>query len=222
MNVSIQKLANMLEPELKDIWKNSSRTSQITFETNQLIDELNAKVSDIQKKIRNRDLREISASLFGILIFGYMLYEIPFPITKLACGFSIMWFVFVIFKFKQSKQQNIPAKLSLSLTEQLDYQETTMQYQVNLLESAAYWYSAPAFVTNLIFIVGLGNPVDYSWSNTIAESFLPLTINLKIITIIGLTLFYAFTIWINKRAVTVGVKPLLKNVKAMQQQLDKE
>jgi Ca2+/Na+ antiporter len=212
----------MLEPELKDIWKNSSRTSQITFETNQLIDELNAKVSDIQKKIRNRDLREISASLFGILIFGYMLYEIPFPITKLACGFSIMWFVFVIFKFKQSKQQNIPAKLSLSLTEQLDYQETTMQYQVNLLESAAYWYSAPAFVTNLIFIVGLGNPVDYSWSNTIAESFLPLTINLKIITIIGLTLFYAFTIWINKRAVTVGVKPLLKNVKAMQQQLDKE
>jgi hypothetical protein len=222
LNVSIQKLANMLEPELKDIWKNSSRTSQITFETNQLIDELNAKVSDIQKKIRNRDLREISASLFGILIFGYMLYEIPFPITKLACGFSIMWFVFVIFKFKQSKQQNIPAKLSLSLTEQLDYQETTMQYQVNLLESAAYWYSAPAFVTNLIFIVGLGNPVDYSWSNTIAESFLPLTINLKIITIIGLTLFYAFTIWINKRAVTVGVKPLLKNVKAMQQQLDKE
>jgi Ca2+/Na+ antiporter len=212
----------MLEPELKDIWKNSSRRSQITFETNQLIDELNAKVSDIQKKIRNRDLREISASLFGILIFGYMLYEIPFPITKLACGFSIMWFVFVIFKFKQSKQQNIPAKLSLSLTEQLDYQETTMQYQVNLLESAAYWYSAPAFVTNLIFIVGLGNPVDYSWSNTIAESFLPLTINLKIITIIGLTLFYAFTIWINKRAVTVGVKPLLKNVKAMQQQLDKE
>lgn len=212
----------MLEPELKDIWNNSSRTSQITFETNQLIDELNTKVSDIQKKIRNRDVREISASLFGILIFGYMLYEIPFPITKLACGFSIMWFVFVIFKFKQSKQQNMPAKFSLSLTEQFEYQEATMQYQANLLDSAAYWYSAPAFVTNLIFIVGLGNPVDYSWSNTIAESFLPLTINLKIITIIGLALFYAFTIWVNKRAVIKGIKPLLNSIKTMGQQLKKE
>jgi len=222
LNASPQKLANMLEPELKDIWNNSSRTSQITFETNQLIDELNAKVSDIQKKIRNRDLREISASLFGILIFGYMLYEIPFPITKLACGFSIMWFVFVIFKFKQSKQQNMPAKFSLSLIEQFEYQEATMQYQANLLESAAYWYSAPAFVTNLIFIVGLGNPVDYSWSNSIAESFLPLTINLKIMTIIALALFYSFTIWVNKRAVIKGIEPLLNSIKSMGQQLKKE
>jgi hypothetical protein len=68
----------MKETELRDIWDNSSRTSQITFETNQLIDELNSKVSDIQKIIRKRDLREILASLIGILIFGYLLYKNSF------------------------------------------------------------------------------------------------------------------------------------------------
>ena len=222
MNVSPQKSVNMLEADLKDIWNNSSRTSQITFETNQLIDELNSKMSKIQKTIRNRDLGEISASLFGMLIFGYLFYEIPFPITKLACGFSIIWFVFVIFKFKKSKQQNMPAKLFLSLAEQLEYQESTMQHQANLLDSAVYWYSTPAFITNIVFIVGLGNPADYGWTNTIADSFLPISINLKIITIIGLAVFYAFTIWMNKRAVTKGIKPLLNSIKTMRQQLKKE
>ena len=88
----------MLEQELKNIWKNSSQTSEITIETNQLVAELNTRVTKIQKTIRNRDIREISASVIGILIFSFLMYEIPFPITKLACGISILWFVFVIFK----------------------------------------------------------------------------------------------------------------------------
>lgn len=97
-----------------------------------------------------------------------------------------------------------------------------MQQQAKLLNSAVYWYSTPSFITNIIFILGLENPVDYSWSNTIAESLLPLTINAKIMTIMGLAIFYAFTAWINKRAVTRVIKPLLNSIKTMQQQLKKE
>lgn len=221
MNVSLQKSINMLEPELKDIWNNSSRSSHITIETNHLIEELNAKVNNIQKVVRNRDVGEIAASVIGILIFSYLLYEIPFPITKVACALSITWFVFVIFKFKKSKQQNTQDQLFLSLTEQLEYQEATMQHQAKLLGSAVYWYTTPSFITNCIFIIGLKNPVDYSWANSIAESLLPLTINSKIMTIMGLAVFYIFTIWIHKRAVSRDIKPLLHRIKAMQQQLAK-
>ena len=104
----------MLEQELKDIWNSSSQTAQISIETNQLGKELNTKVTSIQKKIRIRDIREISASVIGILIFSYLLYEIPFPITKIACGLSIAWFVFVILKSMKSKKQNTVSNFSLS------------------------------------------------------------------------------------------------------------
>ena len=209
----------MLEQEIKDIWSNSSRTAKISIDTNQLVEELNTKVDTIQKKIRIRDNTEIYASVFGILIFGYLSYEIPFPITKAACALSIIWFVFVIFKFRKSKIQNAKSNLHLSLTEQLEQQKVTMKLQLDLLDSATYWYTIPPFIINLIFIFGLENPSDYNWTNSIAENILPLSMNLKIGTIIGLAMFYALTFWLNKRAIIREIKPLLNNIKTVEQQI---
>lgn len=212
----------MLEQEIKDIWSNSSRTAKISIDTSQLVEELNTKVATIQKKIRIRDNTEIYASVIGILIFGYLSYEIPFPITKAACALSIIWFVFVIFKFRKSKIQNNKSNLHLSLTEQLEQQKVTMILQLDLLDSATYWYTIPPFIINLIFIFGLENPSDYNWTNSIAENILPLSMNLKIGTIIGLAMFYALTFWLNKRAIIREIKPLLNNIKTVEQQIKNE
>lgn len=211
----------MLDQELKDIWNNATQTTQISIETNQLAEELNIKVNNLQKKIRIRDIREISASVIGILLFSYLLYEIPFPLTKLACGLAIAWFVFVIIKFRKSKTQSIKTDFSLSLIEQLKNQKIMMVQQVKLLDSALYWYAIPPFIMNFIFILGLENPTDYNWTNSIAESLLPLSSNLKAITLIGLALFYAFTFWINKKALTKEVKPIIESIETMQQQIKK-
>ena len=212
----------MLEQELKDIWNNSSQSGQISIETKQLTEELSTKIKSIQKKIRSRDIREISASIIGILIFGYLLFEIPFPVTKVACGLAIAWFVFVIVKFRKSKLQNTKADFSLTIAEQLNNQKTMMLQQSNLLDSALYWYAIPPFIMNFIFILGLENPIDYNWTNSVAESLLPLTSNFKIVILIGLALFYAFTYWINKRALNKGVKPTLESIEKMQQQIKNE
>jgi hypothetical protein len=210
----------MLEQKLKEIWKKSSQKEHISIETSQLINELNAKMSDIQKVIKIRDIREISASAIGMLIFTYLLYEIPFPITRLACSLSIVWFAYVIFKLRKSKTQHITSHLDLSMKDQLADQEAAIQHQADLLDSIAYWYAIPPFIINCIFLLGLGNPADYNWTNSLAGSILPLTVNLKIVTIIGLAFFYAFIIWINKRAARKDIKPILKNIAIIQQQLD--
>jgi len=199
----------MLEQKLKEIWKKSSQKEHISIETSQLINELNAKMSDIQKVIKIRDIREISASAIGMLIFTYLLYEIPFPITRLACSLSIVWFAYVIFKLRKSKTQHITSHLDLSMKDQLADQEAAIQHQADLLDSIAYWYAIPPFIINCIFLLGLGNPADYNWTNSLAGSILPLTVNLKIVTIIGLAFFYAFIIWINKRAARKDIKPKL-------------
>ena len=209
----------MLEQDLKNIWKQASKTAKIDIETDQLIHEFDTTMTTIQKKIRKRDVREISASVVGIIIFGFLFYEIPFPITKFSCFLSILWFVFVIYKFRKSKQQNKPEKLSVSLKEQLENKKLLIQEQVQLLNSAAYWYAGFSFITNLIFLFGLGNPADYGWKNQLAEILLPLTTNVKLTTIVGLAFFYFFIAWVNKRAVKIELQPILKSIETIQQQL---
>ena len=130
--------------------------------------------------------------------------------------------LFIIFKFRKSKIQNTKSYFHLSLTKQLKQQKAAMQQQADLLDSATYWYAIPPFIMNFIFILGLGNPSDYNWVNSLAENILPLSVNLKTVTIIGLALFYAYAIWINKRAAAKDVKPLLENIKTMQQQMKNE
>ncbi len=210
----------MLEQELKNIWNNSSQTEHISIETSQLIKELNAKMRSIQKVIRIRDIREITASMIGMLFFMYLLYEIPFPITRLACSLSIVWFAYVIFKLRKSKTQHITSHMDLSVKGQLADQEVALQHQADLLDSIVYWYAIPPFIINCVFLLGLGNPADYNWTNSLAGSILPLTVNLKIVTIIGLAFFYAFIIWINKRAAAKDVKPILEKVKIIQAELE--
>lgn len=222
MNVSLQKSNKMLDKELKDIWNHSFQTAQISIETKRLVEELNTKVSSMQNTIRMRDIREISASVIGMIIFMYLLYEIPFPITKLACALSIAWFAYVIFRLRKYKTQYPTTHLDLSVKGQLADQEASMQHQLNLLNSIAYWYAIPPFIINVVFLLGLGNPVDYTWTNSLAESFFPLTFNFKIIIIIGLAFFYSIIIWMNKRAAKKDIKPLLENIKTMQHQINNE
>lgn len=212
----------MLEQELKNIWKNSSKSAQISIETDRLVKEFDLTMINVQKKIKKRDVREISASVIGILIFSIFAYEIPFPITKLSCFLSILWFVFVIYKFRKSKLQNTAEKLSLPLNEQLVHKKQLLQQQVKLLNSAAYWYAGSSFITNLIFIIGLGNPVDYNWENQLAVSVLPLTTTFKIVTLVGLVFFYLFIAWINKRAAKKELQPILKNIDAIEKQIKNE
>ncbi|WP_034057192.1 hypothetical protein [Lacinutrix jangbogonensis] len=210
----------MLEQELKNIWKNSSETAQISIETDRLVKEFDTKMTNIQKKIRKRDVREISASVFGILLFSYFVYEIPFTITKLSCFLSILWFIYVIYKFKKSNQKNSSENLTLPIKEQLDHKKQLMQHQLKLLNSAGYWYAGPSFITNFIFIIGLENPADYNWTNSIAENLLPLTFNAKLGTIIGLGVFYLITIGVHKIAAKKDVQPILKTIEDIQQQLN--
>ena len=184
----------MLEQELKNIWKNSSKTARISIETDRLVQEFDTKMTTIQKNIRKRAVREISASVFGILLFSFLAYEIPFPITKFSCFLSILWFAYVIYKFRKSNQQNSSEKLSLPLKEQLTHKKQLLQQQLKLLNSAAYWYAAPSLITNFIFIIGLRNPADYNWTNQIAESLLPLSVNAKAGTLIGLGIFYLLVV----------------------------
>jgi hypothetical protein len=220
----------MLEQELKAIWKNASTIEQIKFKTSRLLIDLDAKMKRIEKGIKNRDITETAASVFGIIAFSYLAYEIPFILTKIACGLSILWFAYLIYKLKDNKRKKHPIDIALPLREQLQLQKTNMQKEVKLLDTVLYWYVLPPLFANALFIIGFKDPEQYNWAPWIIQKFtdenllhlLPITLKSKIAYISGAVVFNAFVLWINKRTINKTCKPILNDIENMQQQLDHE
>lgn len=209
----------MFEQELKDIWKSAAQAEKIKFDISRLLIDLNANMKQIEKSIRNRDRREIAASFVGIPIFGYFAFTIPFILTKIASILGVLWFCYVIYKLLRVKKDKIPVNLALPFRMQLENQKTNLMQQARLLDTVLYWYVLPPFLMNILFILGLGGPDESGSTASVAKifSFSPIG---KISTIVGLAIFYAFVVWLNKRAVKKTLRPAIEDIDRVLHQLD--
>ena len=212
----------MLEQELKNIWRNSSKAGRIKFETSRLMIDLNRKMNRFEKAIRFRDMREIGASILGIFLFGYFTYEIPFVLTKAASFFGMIWFAYVIYRFRAARKQKHPSNLSSTFREQLQNQKEYLLQQARLLDTVFYWYLLPPFIINVLFVIGLGDPKDYGWSNIIANNLLPISLFSKIGYLLFIAVLYAGILWLNKRTVKKDLKPVINDIERVLQQLESE
>jgi len=209
----------MLEQELKSIWKSSADADKIKFDLSRLMIDLKHKMDGLNKGIQNRDKREIAASIFGMLLFGYMATQIPFPITKAACIMTIGWFGYVIYRLRNAQKHKVTEDLSLSFKEQLVNQKKYMTHQGQLLDSVLYWYVLPPFILNVVFIMGLGDAAAYDWTPRF-ENILPETMNDKLRMLGFIALFNGFVVWLNKRAVKKQIKPAIQEIERVQLQLE--
>lgn len=211
----------MLEKELKDIWKGSSEIERIKFDLSRLMIDLNARMTRIEKVIRKRDFREIVGALIVLPIFGYLAYEIPYPITRVASVLTVVWALYVIYKFRSVQKRRIKEDFSLPFKQQLENQKTNMLDQHQLLNTVLYWYVLPPYILNLVFVWSLGYPSDIEWSGSLINH-LPMDTNGKIGFTIALAVFNVFIVWLNKRAVKKTLNPLIADIERVQQQLDSQ
>ncbi len=209
----------MIEQELKNIWTNENVSNQISIDTSELKKELSHKINRIQQNVKRRDLMEVLAAFFGIAIFGYMLYLVPFMIMKLSCLLGVLWFVFIVYKFRKSSNQK-EIDLSLPLVSQLKQQKKMLLEQIALLNSSVYWYVLPPFIVSVLFIIGLEIPSDQDWNTFMVKGIVPVLTLIKIIAIGLMTVFFGVIFWINKRAVKKELIPILKDVEKIENELE--
>lgn len=209
----------MLEQQLKVIWKDTSAKAQINFDLARLMIDLQHKTDRIEGNIRARDRREIVASLIGIVIFSYFAYEIPFPITKVACLLAVLIFIFIIYKLRRTRKQMVAVNMASSFREQLQQQKIFFKNQQQLLQSVLWWYLLPPFVMNIIFIIGIGDPAAYDWSPALLD-LLPITPREKIGSLVALALFYGFVYLLNQRSAKSVYPPVIQELERVQAQLD--
>ncbi len=210
----------MVEQELKEIWRNSSQMENIKFDLSRLLMEFHKKAANLDKVIRKRDMREIGASVFGIILFGYFAYELPFWVSKVGCSLSIGWFVYIVYKFRNNRKTKLQVDLTLPFKVQLERQQKNIKQEAHFLNSVFYWYVLPPFIANLIIIFGAGDPSLYDWNPRL--DLLPITLESKITMICFLALFSGFVVWLNKRAVKKTLNPIIDEINRIQEQLDNE
>lgn len=210
----------MLEQELKEIWKNSSNTEKIKFDLSRLLIDLNDNINSLEKAILKRDRVDFATALISIPVFGYITYIIPFPITKVGVILAMIGFIWSIIKRRSHKKNKLPIQLNLSFREQLENQKTNMLQEVKLLDTVLYWFLIPSFIPFAISIIGLGDPTEYGWSNTILNQVLPMPLTYKIANLIFAVIICIVIFWANKRVIRKTLKPHIKDIDKVIHQLD--
>ena len=211
----------MLDQELKNIWLNSAPEEQVKFNFSRLMIDLNNKMKNMDSAIKKRDFRETAAALLGVFAFSYLAWEVPFVISKLACALIILWSFYVIYKLRSVRQSTAHERYDHSFRDQLSRQKQQLKAQAQMLNSVLYWYVLPPFLLNVLFLVGLGDPGAYEWS-TFLQDILPFELNEKLSFILVASLFYAFVVWLNRRAVRKELEPVIAEIQQLEQQLKQE
>lgn len=209
----------MNEHDIRSIWKGASQEDLIKLDLSLLIFDMKSKMESIEKRIKSRDVVEITAACIGMVIFGYLLFEIPFPLTKVACAMAIGWFVYVIYRLKTAQRVGEPNN-TMTFREKLAAQKLFMMEQARMLNSVLYWYVLPPFIMNMVFFFGLENPENYDWDPGFFGG-LPYDLKGKIICTVGIALFNIYVVWLNRRAVRRDINPVIEQIQTLENQLEK-
>lgn len=140
-------MENELPPEdLRNVWQNQ------TVEANQMsLDELRRKAGKFQARIRNRNLREYTASVFVVAAFGYYIW--CFPQLRLGSGLIIAATLYMVYNLhKRGAAKAVPAALGLGTCR--DFHRRELELQRDLLRDIWKWYLLP-FAPGLLAFVAV-------------------------------------------------------------------
>lgn len=207
----------MKEQDLKQLWKNSSKTAEISFDTPQLINNFKIRMEDRELIVRRRDRREIIGAFIGIFGFGYSFYAYSNIISQIGSIIGLLSLFYIIYKLRSNRKSKFLRELFLPIHEQLVYQKQFMLNQFKLLDTVLYWVSMPIFIANTLLIWGVSKPEQ---SLTILEQ-LTTKWEAKLIITLIFAIIFGYIGWMNKKAAQINWEPLIKQIDTILENLKK-
>jgi hypothetical protein len=188
----------MNEDELKKLWREQplSLPPELT-ETKQL-DALRKKMTRFGRTIWWRDLREVTACLFIIAMFGLYFFLFPSALARLGCVLTILSAIFIACRLLWSKRQAGEAILSASIMDSLRVELRKVQTQIRLLRTVWWWYILPITAGVEVFYFG----VHRDWQG-------------RIYSVIFALLLGGFLNWLNQHAVRRYLVPLKNELESL-------
>ncbi len=199
------------DDELINIWQSSSNQERIKFEKSRLILEMKSSLDRFQKSVKYRDLRETLGTIVMIPIFSYMVYTIPYTLSKIAAFLIVLWLIFMIIKLK-SLNKHKPNTLTNSYIDYLYQWKNYLSLQKKMHDTAPYWSLLPVLTFTVLFILGtvLGTNIN------LKQHLLRLII--MGVIIIGCGFFiYFYNKWYIKKQYIPRLKKMEELIKTMEE-----
>ncbi|WP_299435014.1 hypothetical protein [uncultured Maribacter sp.] len=194
----------MIEDELIKIWQSSSNQERIKFEKSKLMIELQSSLKRLDKWWNYLELSETVLAIFGVLLSTFLLFKIPFILTKIALGLMIICAVYLIIKYRGVKKFQ-PSDLEKDYLNYLKKNKEYLQAQKKFLKSYFYWGILPAYPIMLLFTISVREKVPI---------YLIVLIN---VAAIGIGVYGYF---LNKKRVKKEINPRISEIKELINQLE--
>ncbi len=198
------------EDELIRIWQSSSNQDRIKFETSKLILDMKSSLDRFHKSVKYRDLTEFLNAIIMIPILIYVIYAIPYTLTKIAAFLLVLFLIYVVIKLRRLNKHK-PNTLSDSYMDYLYQCKHYLSLQKKMRETAPYWYLLPLLICTILFttsvILGKDIPLEQiTW---------PLII-MSAIIIGGAIFVYLYNAWIIRKQYIPRLEKMEALIKAME------
>ncbi|WP_424003658.1 hypothetical protein [Maribacter sp. IgM3_T14_3] len=195
----------MIEDELIKIWQSSSNQECIKFEKSKLMIELQSSLKRLDKWWNYIELSETVLAIFGVLLSTFLLFKIPFILTKIALALMIICAVYLIIKYRGVKKFQ-PSDLENNYLNYLKKNREYLQAQKKFLKTYFYWGILPVYPIMLLFTISVWEKVPIH---------LIALINLATI---GIGIYGYF---LNKKRVKREITPRISGINELINQLEK-
>jgi membrane protein implicated in regulation of membrane protease activity len=185
-------LKDMRSDDLKTIWQGINKSELVKTDINSLNSELKGKLQNIDKKIKRRDITEISTAALMILIFGYLAFRYDNILLKVGASVIVAGMLLIIYRLLTSNKKS-PDINSTPVIDYLTDRKRYLEKQTRLINSVLYWYILPCYSGMVIMFLGFNTTTIHT------------TINILFATVVCIVIYI-----MNKRAVKKDLLPLLK------------
>src|SRR4051812_18489406 len=156
----------MNEDELKKLWQEQPLREPAPSAA-QLIAAMQNKTTLLRRCLDARDLRELWACAFVIIIFGVFYFTLySTPISRLGDLIVIGSSIFIAWKLVHARRKTPPAPAGATIVESLQAELKAVRTQSRLLGSILWWYLLPLGIGILVCTWGSPGGLAYNIAYT--------------------------------------------------------
>jgi hypothetical protein len=134
--------------DMRSLWQDQ-RTEPVKMS----LDEIRKKAQKFQHRIRWRNLREYSAAVFVVGIFGFYIWHFHNLFHRIGSGLVIAGTLYVVSQLhKRGSARTAPT--DMALTTCLDFHRRELERQRDLLRGIWSWYLGPLIPGLAVFTLG--------------------------------------------------------------------
>jgi len=189
---------------VKSAWRQQPVEALPNRSNREIVNAILARVENVQRVIRWRDTREITAAIAGIVLFGIWFWTERAITARIGCAIIVAGSALIIVRLLMGHSRKRRPPLHLQVREYCATERDRLDVQIRLLRSVLWWYLLPSVLGSNLFVFGL-----IGW-NAVEMGFLVFTLVLCVV-------LYR----VNLRAVRSRLMPLKQELDLLISELDR-